>query len=43
VAGLAVFKAMADDTCIDQCACKEANVPVSEGYHHDVALSLCND
>ncbi|KAG0071862.1 hypothetical protein BGZ90_012103, partial [Linnemannia elongata] len=28
VAGLAVFKAMADDTCIDQCACKEANVPI---------------
>ncbi|KAG0257532.1 hypothetical protein BGZ95_005214, partial [Linnemannia exigua] len=28
VAGLAVFRAMADDTCLDQCACKEANVPI---------------
>ncbi|KAG0275843.1 hypothetical protein BGZ96_003585, partial [Linnemannia gamsii] len=28
VAGLAVFRAMADDTCIDQCSCKEANVPI---------------
>ncbi|KAG0372196.1 hypothetical protein BGX24_000583, partial [Mortierella sp. AD032] len=28
VAGTSAFKAMADDTCLDQCACKEANVPV---------------
>ncbi|KAF9901398.1 hypothetical protein EC991_006197 [Linnemannia zychae] len=28
VAGLSVFRAMADDTCLNQCACKEANVPV---------------
>lgn len=29
VAGTAAFEALADDRCIDQCACKEANVPVS--------------
>ncbi|KAG0252096.1 hypothetical protein BGZ95_006714, partial [Linnemannia exigua] len=28
VAGTSAFKAMADDKCLDQCACKEANVPV---------------
>ncbi|KAF9092021.1 hypothetical protein BGX29_010651 [Mortierella sp. GBA35] len=28
VAGLAVFRASAPDVCIEQCACKEANVPV---------------
>ncbi|KAG0275471.1 hypothetical protein BGZ96_003774 [Linnemannia gamsii] len=28
VKGTAEFRAAADDTCIDQCACKEANVPV---------------
>lgn len=29
VAGLAVFRATAIDSCIDQCACKESNVLVS--------------
>ncbi|OAQ29267.1 hypothetical protein K457DRAFT_894951 [Linnemannia elongata AG-77] len=28
VAGTAAFASMAEDKCIDQCACKEANVPV---------------
>lgn len=29
VVGTAAFSAMADDKCLDLCACKEANVPVS--------------
>jgi hypothetical protein len=29
VAGTAAFGAMADDRCLDLCACKEASVPVS--------------
>lgn len=29
VAGSAAFEALADDSCIDQCACKEASIPVS--------------
>ncbi|KAG0270841.1 hypothetical protein BGZ96_006160, partial [Linnemannia gamsii] len=28
VKGTAEFRAAADDTCIDQCACKEASVPI---------------
>lgn len=41
VAGLAVFRTDAVDSCIDQCACKEANVPVSIFICIFLFVALC--
>ncbi|KAG0357597.1 hypothetical protein BGX24_006171, partial [Mortierella sp. AD032] len=49
VAGAAAFNAMGDDMCLDECACKEANVPVCSTvfdpscYYGNSSLMACGN